>query len=68
MDRRAFLAKTLLSAGILAATASTALALPSMAPRDAIAPEGPIETVWWRRRWGWRRRHWRRWGWRRRWW
>jgi hypothetical protein len=60
MDRRAFLTKTLLSGAIIAAMGGTALALPSVAPRDAIAPEGPVETVWWRR-WHWRRWHWRRW-------
>jgi len=58
MDRRAFLTKTLLAAGALAATGGAALALPSTTARDAIAPEGPVENVWWRR-WHWRR--WRRW-------
>jgi hypothetical protein len=58
MDRRAFLTKTLLSAGMIAATGSAALALPSVARREAIAPQGPVKSVW-RRRWHWRR--WRRW-------
>jgi hypothetical protein len=61
MDRRAFITKTLLAAGVIAATSSAALALPMAPEREAIAPEGPVENVWWRR-WGWRR-----WGWRRRW-
>jgi len=56
MDRPAFLTKTLLAAGMIAATGGTALALPSVAPRDAVALEGPVENVWWR----WRRRYWRR--------
>jgi hypothetical protein len=58
MDRRAFLTKTLLSAALLAASGA-AMAAPSVAPRDAIAPADPTENVWWyRRRWGWRRRYW----------
>lgn len=65
MDRRGFLTKILLSAGVIAATGGTALALPLASPREAIAPEGPVENVWWRhwhwrRRWHWHRR-WRRW-------
>jgi len=59
MDRRALLTKTLLAVGVVAATSSAALALPVAPARDAIAPEGPVENVWWRR-WHWRRRHWRR--------
>jgi hypothetical protein len=43
MNRRAFLTKTLLSAGVVAATSSAALALPSMASRDKIAPTPPVK-------------------------
>jgi hypothetical protein len=53
MDRRAFLTKTLLSAGVIAATGSAAFALPSVAPRDAVARAKPVEKV--RRRYCWRR-------------
>ncbi|MGA9602302.1 MAG: hypothetical protein WBS22_18985 [Methylocystis sp.] len=60
MDRRAFITKTLLAAGVFAATSSAALALPMAPARDAVVPEGPVENVWWRR-WHWRRWHWRRW-------
>ncbi len=43
MDRRKFLTKTLLSAGVIAATSKAALALPSVAPRDALAPARPVK-------------------------
>lgn len=77
MDRRGFLTATVLSLAFLAAS-SAAEAAPAIAPRDAIAPAGGAEDVWWYRRrwrrWGWRRPYWRRrywggWGWRPRiWW
>ena len=44
MIRRAF-TKTLLSAVVVAVTASAALAAPSAAPRDKIAPSQPVEKV-----------------------
>ena len=65
MDRRGFLTATLLSLALVVAS-SAAIAAPTAAPRDVIAPASPTEDVWWRR-WGWRRWHWRGWGWRRRW-
>jgi len=43
MDRRKFLTKTLLFAGVIAAISKTAMALPSVAPRDAIAPAPPVK-------------------------
>jgi hypothetical protein len=39
------LTKALLSAGVIVATGSAALALPSVAPRDAIAPAQPVVKV-----------------------
>jgi hypothetical protein len=66
MDRRGFLTATLLSLALLAASGA-AVAAPTVAPRDVIAPAGATEDVWWYRRWRWRRWGWRRWGWRRRW-
>jgi hypothetical protein len=43
MNRRAFLTKTLLSAGAIAATTRTAVALPAAAPRDKIGPNQPVK-------------------------
>ncbi|MGA9602303.1 MAG: hypothetical protein WBS22_18990 [Methylocystis sp.] len=43
MNRRALLTKALLSAGAIAATSSAALALPSVAPRNAVAPAQPVK-------------------------
>jgi len=60
MDRRAFVTKAVLAVAAIAATSGAALALPSVAPRDTVATEGPVENVWWRR-WHCRRWHWRRW-------
>ncbi|MGA8173043.1 MAG: hypothetical protein WB816_19745 [Methylocystis sp.] len=66
MDRRAFITSALLSAGVLAASAGVASALPALPSHDSLAPESNIENVWWRRRrWGggWGRRcRWTRWG------
>ena len=47
MDRRAFIANALLSAGFLAATAGAASALPSLPSHDSLAPAGNIEKAWW---------------------
>ena len=57
MDRRVFLSRVLLSAGVLALSSGAAVALPGVAGRDRLAPSDPVENVWW----GWRRRRWRRW-------
>ena len=43
MNRRAFLTKSLLSAGAIAATTRAAIALPATAPREKIAPDQPIK-------------------------
>lgn len=65
MDRRSFVASTLLSAGILALGVGIANAMPAAESRDHLVGENKaeIENVWWRRRhWRrWHRRHWRRW-------
>ncbi len=69
MDRRAFITRTLAAAGLIAASAGAAQALPALAPHDAIAPEGEVEKAWWYRRTYWRRPYyWRRRYWRRRYW
>jgi len=43
MDRRKFVTKTLISAGMIAATSKAALALPSVAPREVVAPARPVK-------------------------
>ena len=50
MDRRAFIATALLSAGFLAATAGAASALPSLPSHDDLAPAGNVQNAWWYRR------------------
>ncbi|MFY9655100.1 MAG: hypothetical protein WAK01_00720 [Methylocystis sp.] len=43
MNRRAFLTKSLVSAGAIAATTRAAIALPAAAQREKIAPNQPVK-------------------------